>query len=80
MIRAGNVAALNAPGDLFKINDPLEIFRVTTRMITEQRAALDKTAAIRARAVTALYARGYTYKDLAKLLDLSAPRVGELVG
>lgn len=35
---------------------------------------------MRARAVTALYARGYTYKQLAGLLGLSAPRVGQLVG
>jgi uncharacterized protein YutE (UPF0331/DUF86 family) len=71
---------MNTPSDLDAMDEPLEIFRTTTRLITEQRAVLDKTAAVRARAVAALYARGYTYKDLAGLLDLSAPRVGQLVG
>lgn len=71
---------MNAPTDLDGMNEPLEIFRTTTRLITEQQAVLDKTATVRARAVAALYARGYTYKDLAGLLELSAPRVGQLVG
>src|SRR5215471_3714779 len=71
---------MNARKDLDRLEDPLEIFRTTTRLIAEQQAKLDKTAAIRARAVAALYARGYTYRDLAGLLDISAPRVGQLVG
>jgi hypothetical protein len=71
---------MNARKDLDRLEDPLEIFRESTRLIAEQQAKLDKTAAIRARAVAALYARGYTYRDLARLLDLSAPRVGQLVG
>jgi hypothetical protein len=71
---------MNAPKDLDRLDDPLEIFRRTTHLIAEQRAVLDKTAAMRARAVAALYARGYTYRQLASLLELSAPRVGQLVG
>jgi hypothetical protein len=71
---------MNVPKDLNRTDDPLEIFRRTTRLIAEQQAAVDKTAAMRALAVAALYARGYTYKQLASLLDLSAPRVGQLVG
>jgi uncharacterized protein YutE (UPF0331/DUF86 family) len=71
---------MKVQSELDRMDDPLEIFRTTTRLIVEQQAILDKTAAIRARAVKALYARGHTYKDLAALLELSAPRVGQLVG
>nr|BFE64971.1 hypothetical protein GCM10020063_094970 [Dactylosporangium thailandense] len=71
---------MTTPKDLYTIEDPLELFRRATAAIAEQQDNIDQIAEIRARAVTAMYARGYSYKDLAGLLDVSAPRIGQLVG
>ena len=65
--------------DLYQVDDPLELFELTTRAVSEYQAVLDQMAEIRARALAALYARGHTYKDLADKLGLSAPRIGQLV-
>jgi hypothetical protein len=70
---------VTTPSDLYNTEDPLELFRLTTQALDEYRAVIDQMAEIRARAVAALYSRGYSYKDLASQLQLSAPRIGQLV-
>lgn len=65
--------------DLEQVEDPLELFRLASEAISQHRVALDQLAEVRARAAGALYAEGYTYRQLADTLGVSAPRVGQLV-
>lgn len=65
--------------DLDTVDDPLELFRLASTAINRHQEAIDHLAEIRARAMAALHARGYSYKELADTLGLSAPRVGQLV-
>jgi hypothetical protein len=68
-----------SPEDLDSVEDPLELFRLSSEAISEYQTAIDRLAEIRARAIGALYARGSSYKELANSLGLSTPRVGQLV-
>jgi len=68
-----------SPEDLNSVEDPLELFQLASTAIGEHQDAIDRLAEIRARSVAALHARGYSYKELADILGLSAPRVGQLV-
>ncbi len=65
--------------ELEAIDDPLELFKLTSEAILQRQTDIDSLAAIRTRAAAALYAGGISYRDLAKLLDLSAPRLSNLV-
>lgn len=65
--------------DLYSIDDPFELFELTTRAIAEHQEQIDQFAEIRARAIAALHAQGRSYKELASQLGISAPRIGQLV-
>lgn len=65
--------------ELYKIEDPRRLFLLATEAINQRQEDVDKIAAIRAGAVAELYAHGYSYKQLADVLGMSAPRVGQLV-
>jgi uncharacterized protein YutE (UPF0331/DUF86 family) len=68
-----------SPEDLDSIEDPLELFRLSSIAISHHQEAIDRLADIRARSMAALHARGSSYKELARTLGLSTPRVGQLV-
>jgi len=65
--------------ELEAIDDPIELFRLASEAIVQRQTDIDRLADIRMRAAAALYANGTSYRDLAKLLDLSAPRLSNLV-
>ncbi|MEV4134424.1 hypothetical protein AB0J72_19925 [Dactylosporangium sp. NPDC049742] len=65
--------------DLFTVEDPLELFNLTTAALAEHQEEIDRLAVIRARAIAALYAQGRSYKELSQDLGISAPRIGQLV-
>lgn len=65
--------------ELEAIDDPLELFKLTSEAIIQRQTDIDRLASIRMRAAAALYASGISYRDLAKLLNLSAPRLSNLV-
>jgi len=65
--------------DLYAIEDPRRLFLKATEAINQHQEDVDEIAAIRAGAIAALYAQGYSYKELAETLGMSAPRVGQLV-
>jgi transcriptional regulator with XRE-family HTH domain len=65
--------------DLDTVEDPLVLFRLASTAINRHQEAIDHLADVRSRAMAALHARGYSYKELADTLGLSAPRVGQLV-
>lgn len=65
--------------ELYSIEDPRRLFILATDAINRHRENVDEMALIRARAVVALYAQGYSYKELAQTLGVSAPRVGQLI-
>jgi uncharacterized protein YutE (UPF0331/DUF86 family) len=68
-----------SPEDLDSIEDPLELFKRSSEAISQHQEAIDQLADIRAHSIAALYVRGASYKELANTLDLSTPRVGQLV-
>jgi transcriptional regulator with XRE-family HTH domain len=61
------------------IDDPVDLFELATAAVTGHQLEVDRLADLRARAVAALVARGYSYRELANVLDLSAPRIGQIV-
>jgi serine/threonine protein kinase/predicted transcriptional regulator len=65
--------------ELEAIDDPLELFKLTSEAIIQRQIDIDRLADIRTRSAAALYARGISYRDMAKMLDLSAPRLSQLV-
>ena len=66
--------------DLYSVEDPVTLFALSTDAINERQESIDEFALVRARAIAALYAQGYSYRELATSLGISAPRVGQLVG
>lgn len=68
-----------SPEDLNSVEDPLELFKLSSEAISDYQNAIDRLAEIRMRSIAALYARGSSYKELANTLGLSPPRVGQLV-
>lgn len=65
--------------DLYAIEDPRRLFLKATEAINQHQEDVDEIATIRAGAIAALYAQGYSYKELAETLGMSAPRVGQLL-
>lgn len=65
--------------DLEKVEDPFELFTLSSKAIEWHQQQIDRLAEIRARAVATLYLEGTSYKELAEKLGLSTPRVGQLV-
>lgn len=65
--------------DLYAVEDPAELFELSTQGIAEHQDIIEQLSAIRARAVAMMHAAGRSYKDLADEFRMSAPRVGQLV-
>jgi transcriptional regulator with XRE-family HTH domain len=65
--------------DLERVDDPLELFKLASGAITHHQAEIDRLAEIRMRSLAALAAGGSSYRELAKTLGMSAPRVSQLV-
>ncbi|WP_194906253.1 sigma-70 family RNA polymerase sigma factor [Catenulispora rubra] len=65
--------------DLHDIDDPLELFQKATDGISQLQTEIDQLAEIRSRSLAELYVRGKSYRDLAQMLGMSAPRVSQLV-
>lgn len=65
--------------DLHDVDDPLELFQKATEGISRLQAEIDQLAEIRSRSLAELYVRGKSYRDLAQMLGMSAPRVNQLV-
>ncbi|WP_433227817.1 hypothetical protein [Actinomadura formosensis] len=70
---------MSHPDELEKVEDPLRLFWLTTDAIEHHKKQIDRLAEIRSRSIAALHASGYSYRDLAEVLGISAPRVGQLV-
>lgn len=70
---------MTAPREFIDIEDPLQLFWIATTEIERHQEYVDNMAEMRSRAIAALYASGYSYRDLAKELGVSAPRVNQLV-
>jgi transcriptional regulator with XRE-family HTH domain len=65
--------------DLELVDDPFELFKLSTAAITERQAEIDKLATIRMRSLAALYANGISYRELANMLGMTGGRVNQLV-
>jgi len=80
MFREGAArSAMATLEELRAIEDPRLLFLLATEAINERQEDVDEIAAIRAGAIAALYAQGYSYRAMADTLGVSAPRVGQLV-
>jgi transcriptional regulator with XRE-family HTH domain len=65
--------------DLELIDDPFELYRLSTAAINERQAEVDQLATIRMRSLAALYANGTSYRELASTLGMTGGRVNQLV-
>lgn len=70
---------MTAPEEFTDVEDPLQLFWLATAEIERHQEYVDHLAEMRSRAIAALYASGYSYRDLARELGVSAPRANQLV-